>query len=283
MPLTSATDDLALTPTTGDRFDPRTGPTRRRTRGDDLSALPGALKSEWIKATSLRSNRAIVVVTFIGGAATSLLVATLVKDEVLYLTDVAFYWTVVSAMLAAVCGITAFTAEVQHGTLAPLLTARASRWSLWLTKLVTVAVFGAVLGIVGVAGGLAGGMLGDLPTGDADLIPATIIWAIVNTTLSALLGLGVGLIVRNGSAAISGLLIWGLVVENLLTVFLAASVVRFLPFYAGTQLLAIESDLDSPEAIANALSRTQSALVLATYASVAVVVGMVLLARRNIE
>lgn len=283
MPTTFTTDDHAQTPTIGSRFDSQAAPARRRTRGDDVSALSGALKSEWIKTTSLRSNRAILLVTLAGGVATSLLVATLVKDEVLYLTDVAFYWTVVSAMLAAVCGITAFTAEVQHGTLAPLLTARASRWSLWLTKLVTVAVFGAVLGIVGVAGGLAGGMLGDLPTGDADLIPATIMWAIFNTTLSALVGLGVGLIVRNGSAAISGLLIWGLVVENLLTVFLAASVVRFLPFYAGTQLLAIESDLDSPEAIASALSRTQSALVLTAYASIAVTVGMVLLNRRDVE
>jgi len=247
------------------------------------SPLPGALHSEWLKTSSLRSNRAIVLATFIGGAATSLLVATFVTDEVLYLTDVAFYWTVVSAMLAAVCGITAFSAEVQHGTLAPLLVARPSRRSLALTKLATVTAFGAVLGIVGVAGGLAGGVLGGLPTGDGALIPETIVWALVDTMLSAALGLGIAMIVRHGSAAISGLLIWGLVVENLLTVFLPASVVRFLPFYAGTQLLAIESDLDSPDAIASALGRTQSALVLAAYASIALVVGMAMLKRRDVE
>ena len=258
-------------------------PTGRRTRRDDLAALPGALRSEWMTTTSLRSNRAILLVTFVGGAATSLLVATFVTDEVLYLTDVAFYWTVVSAMLAAVCGVSAFSTEVRHGTLAPLLIARPSRWSLGLTKLVTAIVFGAALGIAGAVGGLVGGVLGGLPTGDADLIPATFAWALVDTTLSAALGLGVALIVRHGSAAVSGLLIWGLVVENLLTVFLPATIVRFLPFYAGTQLLGIESDLDSPDAIANALTRPQSALVLAAYAAVALAVGMVMLNRRDVE
>lgn len=244
---------------------------------------PGPCGANGSRRLSLRSNRALMLVTVIGGAATSLLVATFVTDEVLYLTDLGFYWTVVSAMLAAVCGIAAFSAKVQNGTLAPLLTARPSRWSLGLTKLVTVAVFGAALGILGVAGGLAGGVLGGVPTGDAGLIPATIAWALAYTMLSAALGLGIGMVVRHGPVAISGLLIWGLVIENLLTVFLPASVVRFLPFYAGTQLLAIESDLDSPDAIANALGRTQSALVLAVYASVAVVVGMAVLNRRDIE
>jgi len=257
--------------------------TSLRNRRNDLAALPGALHSEWIKAISLRSNRALILVAFIGGAATSILVGTLVNNEILYVTDVAFYWTVVSAMFAAVCGVASFTSEVQHGTLPMLLTARPSRWWLGLTKLVTTMAFGATMGIAGVAGGLAGAVLTDLPSGHAGRIPATIAWALGNTTLSAALGLGVGMIVRHGSAAISGLLIWGLVVENLLTVFLPASLVRFLPFYAGTKLLGIESDLDSAEAIANALSRPQSALVLATYAATAMVVGAILLNRRDVE
>ncbi len=105
--------------------------------------------------------------------------------------------------------------------------------------------------------------------------------ALVNTTLSATLGLGVGMIVRHGSAVISGLLIWGPVVENLLAVFLPATLVRFLPFYAGTQLLAIESDLDSTEAIAVALSRPHRALILAAYAATAMAFGTILLSRRD--
>lgn len=248
-----------------------------------LSARAGALRSERIKATSLRSNQVLVLITFLGGAATSILVATFVKDEVLFLSDVAFYWTVVSAMIAAVCGITAFTAEVQHGALAPMLVARPSRWSLATTKLATAMTFGAVLGVAGVAGGLVGGVLAGLPTGGSERIPMTVLWALVNTMLSAALGLGIGMIVRHSSAAISGLLIWGLVVENLLTAFLPPSAVRFLPFYAGTHLLAIESDLDTPAAIASALTRPQNALVLATYALLALILGLVVLHRRDIE
>jgi len=59
--------------------------------------------------------------------------------------------------------------------------------------------------------------------------------------------------------------------------------IRFLPFYAGAQLLAIESDLDSPEILAVALTRPQSGLVFAGYAVLAWGLGVIALHRRAID
>jgi ABC-2 type transport system permease protein len=95
------------------------------------------------------------------------------------------------------------------------------------------------------------------------------------------LGLGIGMIVRNSTAAIGGILVWGFVVENLLNLFLPVEVARFLPFFAGNKLLAYNNDFDTPEAIAVALTRSESALVFGGYAGVALLVGTLLLYRRD--
>ena len=124
-------------------------------------------------------------------------------------------------------------------------------------------------------------MITDIGPGDTSAVAATSLWALLWTSLSAMLGLGIGMIVRHSSGAIAGLLVWGLVVENLLNVFIPETIARFLPFLAGNRLLALDSDLDSTEAIAVALTRPQNALVFAAYTMVALVVGTVLLHRRD--
>jgi len=106
-------------------------------------------------------------------------------------------------------------------------------------------------------------------------------WALLFTSLAALLGLSVGMIVRHGAGAISGLLVWWLVVENLLTLFLPEQVSRFLPFFAGNGLLAIDSDTATPASIAVALTRPENALVFGGYTTIALVVGTMLLYRRD--
>lgn len=54
-----------------------------------------------------------------------------------------------------------------------------------------------------------------------------------------------------------------------------------MPFFAGTALLGIESDTATAEAIAVALTRPENALVFGGYATGALVVGTVLLYRRD--
>jgi ABC-2 type transport system permease protein len=254
-----------------------------RARGDDGRAVLAALSSEWIKATTIRANRAVLLLTAVGGLAVSWAVATLVTDEVLVISEVGFYWTSVTSMLAAILGVLLFGSDVQHGTLATAVAARPTRWVLAVAKTVTAAVLGLLIGAVGLAAGFGGAALAGLDTGDTSSLPASIGWALAFTMLAAVLGLGIAMVVRHSTAAIGGVLVWGFVVENLLTVFLAEQVTRFLPFYAGNHLLAYDSDLDSATALAVALTRPENALVFGGYAAVTLGIGTLLLYRRDAD
>jgi hypothetical protein len=255
-------------------------PVTRSTR-DDIKALPTVLRSEWVKLASLRGNRAVLALTVIVGGFTSWSVATLITDEVQVVSEVYIFSTVLTAVFASVVGILLFTSEAQHGTLAATLTALPARWLVAASKTVTALCLGLVLGATGMAAGFLGAVVGGLDLGDTSTMAATTMWALLLTVLAALLGLGVGMIVRHGAGAIAGLLVWWLVVENLLTLFVPAELARFMPFFAGIRLLGIDADTDTPAALAVALTRPQDALVFGGYTAIALVIGTVLLYRRD--
>jgi ABC-2 type transport system permease protein len=271
---TTPTISLAITIPTKHR------PITRTTR-DDVRSLPTVLKSEWIKLSSLRSNHAILGLIIGIGVFVSWAVATFVTDEILTVAEVFIYSTVLTAVFAAIAGVLLFSAEVQHGTLAIALTSQPARWVIVAAKTTAATAFGLVLGVAGVAAGFSGAVLGGLDMGDTSGMAATTLWAALLTSVSAVLGLGVGMIARHSSAAIAGLLVWSLVVENLLRGFAPAKIVRFLPFNAGNGLLLIEATTDTPEKLAVAFSRMQNAPLFGGYAAVALLVGTILLYRRD--
>jgi ABC-2 type transport system permease protein len=137
------------------------------------------------------------------------------------------------------------------------------------------------VGAAGLAAGFGGAAVAGLDAGDTSSVATTIGWALLFTTVSAVLGLGISMVVRNSTAAIGGLLVWAFVVENLVQLFLAEEIARFLPFVAGNHLLADDSGFHSPQALAVALSRPENALVFGAYTAVALVLGTVLLYRRD--
>jgi ABC-2 type transport system permease protein len=254
-----------------------------RFAGGDVRAVLAALRSDWIKASTVRVNRAILLLALGGGLLVSWAVAMFVTDQVLVVSEVGFYWTSVTSMLAAIGGVLLFGSEVQHGTLAAAVAARPARWIIALSKTLTAAALGLAVGAVGVAAGFGGAALAGLDMGETSALPATVAWALLFTTLSAVLGLGIGMIVRHSTAAIGGLLVWGFVLENLFNLFLPVEIARFLPFFAGNKLLAYNNDFDTPQAIAVALTRPETALVFAGYTAVALIVGSVLLYRRDTD
>lgn len=240
--------------------------------------LGRALVSEYIKLTTVRAYRATVALTVTVGTLVTWGVARYV-DEPMTVAMLFLFASVFTAVFAAVAGILLFSTEAQHGSLGPTLSAQPRRSVVAAAKATTTAAFGAALGLSGVAAGLLGAVLGGVPAGDTSTILESSLWAVAFTTLSALLGLGVGMVARHSTAAISGLLVWWLVVENLLTVFLDAQVSRFLPFVAGNGLLQIV--VDEPNALAVALSLPQNAAVFGGYALLALVVGTALLHLRE--
>jgi hypothetical protein len=110
-----------------------------------------------------------------------------------------------------------------------------------------------------------------------------VLWGLLYTAGSALLGLGAGMVVRHSAGAVSGLLVWWLVVEGLVVSFAPPEIVRFVPFDAGARTLGIETDLDRPEVVATALANPLHASIFWGYVIAALVLGTVLLMRRDAD
>ncbi|MCO5304492.1 MAG: hypothetical protein EKK62_05385 [Acidimicrobiia bacterium] len=241
------------------------------------------LRSEWIKCHTVWATKVLLAVAAVAGLAISWATAAFSTGPVLTAAEVFVYPTLLTAVLAAVAGILLFTSEVQHGTLAVTLAAHPSRWGVVAAKTVLAAAIGVVLGSVGMSAGFLGAQIGGLDVGDTSGLAATVMWALLYTVGAGLFGLGVGMVVRHSAGAVSGLLVWWLVVEGLVVSFAPAGLVRFVPFDAGARTLDIATDLDRPEVVAAALPNPLHALIFWSYVAAAVALGAVMLRRRDVD
>lgn len=269
--------------------DPSVAPLRRptatRSHRDSVAAIRNALASEWTKLRSLRSNRAILGGTAAIGIVLVWVLAVFVKTDSTtletYTVGNSFSFpTWLAMVLAVVAGSLMFTSEVQHGTIAAAITAQPARWVIVAAKTAIAAGFGLAMGVAGMIAGVTGGLLGGLDAGDTSGMPATVAWGLMLTTVAAVFGLAIGMIVRHSSAAISMTLVWTFVIENLFRSFAPPTVYRYLPFNAANGLLSIPTTSD-PEALAVAFTRVQDALLFSSYTVAALTIGTVLLYRRD--
>lgn len=251
------------------------------TRTRDLLRLPAVLRSEGIKAFTVRTNKTMLAAAAVVGLLTSWATAVLVKEVVLTASEVAAGATAFTAVLAAIAGIVLFTAEAQHGTLAAALTAHPARWPIVAGKAVVAIGLGLALGVIGLLAGFAGALAGGLELGGTSGLPSRVLWVLLYTCGSAVLGLGVGMVVRHSAGAVSGLLVWWLVIEGILVQFAPGDAVRFVPFDTGWRSLGITSHLDPPAVVAAGLSNALHASIFWGYVVAALGIGAVLVQRRD--
>ncbi|MDO8388981.1 MAG: ABC transporter permease [Actinomycetota bacterium] len=257
-----------------------------RTSRDDLHAVPAAITSEWIKLRSLRANRAIFGLTAVVGVVMSWVLATFVKTdpyEHLPFTVANTFMTAtwLTMVLAIIAGILLYTSEVQHGTLGNTITAQPARWVTVAAKALVAAAFGLAMGVVGIVTGYASAVASGMPNGDTSGAFVDAAWGLVLTTFAAVLGVGVGMLIRHSAAAVSTALVWTFVIENLLRSMAPANLTRFLPFSSANGLLSIRSAGDTTATLAAALSRPQDALLFGGYTLLALLVGTLLVYRRD--
>ena len=257
-----------------------------RQRRDDVAALPAALRSEWIKVRSLRSTPGLLAAVAVIGVLLSWILATFVKTD----PDTHLPFTVgktfvfstwLTMVLAIVMGALAITSEVQHGTLATAVTTQPARWVIVAAKTLVSSGLGLAMGVIGMAAGLGGAVVGGLKAGDTSGSIATAGWGLLLTMLAPMLGLGTGMIVRHSAGAITGVLVWALVIENIIKGFAPASITRFMPFSAAAGLLNIKTAGDNAETLAAGLTQLQDAFVFSGYIAVALVIGTALLYRKD--
>lgn len=265
-----------------------TADVRQRSRRDDIASIPTALHSEWIKVSSLRSNMRILVLTPVIGVTLSWIMATFVEvdpdTDLPFTVAVTFIFsTWLTAVLAMITGTLTFTSEAQHGTLATAVAAQPARWVTVASKTTVAASFGLAMGILGMIGGLSGAILGGLPSGDTSGMASTALWGLLLTTLAPVLGLGVGMVLRHSAAAVSILLVWAFVLENIARALIPVSAARYMPFSAANNMLGIASATDTPESLAAALTPFQNAVLFGGYGFGLLAIGTILFSRRDTD
>jgi ABC-2 type transport system permease protein len=167
--------------------------------------------------------------------------------------------------------------------LATAVTAQPARWVTVASKTTVAASFGLAMGILGMIGGLSGAILGGLAKGDTSGMASTALWGLLLTTLAPVLGLGVGMILRHSAAAVSILLVWAFVLENIARTLIPVSTARYMPFSAATGMLGISSATDTPESLAAALTPFQNAVLFGGYAVAVLAIGTTLFYRRDTD
>jgi ABC-2 type transport system permease protein len=226
----------------------------------------------------LRTTRAFY--SLAGGALAFTLViialGAIFDSEGLVLSDVmmiAFF----AQLITLVIGILCITNEFRHGTITPTLLVSPDRIRLVLAKVVASLLVGLLLGllacaiiaaVVAIAGGETDDALG-LIAGGAIL-----------AGLYAVLGVGLGALIRNQVGAIIGALVYILLLEGLIG--LVPGIRDFLPKYGLAGTSQGLRGTDAGDTSTEFLAQLPGGLLLTAYIAVLLIGGIVVMQRRDV-
>lgn len=184
----------------------------------------------------------------------------------------------IAPLFGLLLGLRSFTDEFRYGSIVPTLLASPDRRRVLGAKLVATAGGGSALTLAATAVSIAIGVP-LLMTKGVDvtwsssamaevvgrLVGATVLWTAI--------GVGLGLAVKHQVAAIAGALVWLLAAEGIFS-GLVPNIAKYFPGAAGFAIVGINP--------ADLLTPGLGALLLGSYAAVAIGVGAVLMQRRDI-
>lgn len=189
-------------------------------------------------------------------------------------------------------GIMMMAGEFRHQTMTATVLAVPRRHRIVLAKLGAVLLIGTGYGVVAVLSGTATAALIFAVRGYpillfGDGIPRALALAVLAVALWAVLGLGIGTLIRNQIVALLVSIGVAWLGESIVTFILTALdfgyVAKFLPGMATTALIAPPTFGDAQAVTMQYLPWWGGALVLLGYASVSGAIGMALTLRRDID
>ena len=246
--------------------------------------MTDAIRSEWIKLRSARSNLVLLILAAAVPIALTLLLAFTVQPEDLTAEDtfdLVLVGDYIGQLLIGVLGVLVIGQEYRHTTIRVTFTADPNRGRVMTAKALVVAATGLVVG--GVAT-LFSYVLGNaiLTSRDMELVLdgstqlRALAGAVILFALYGLVGLGLGAIIRATAGAITLLVVWPVIVESIISGFFP-KFGRWLPFTAGSQLMSTSSTFDAEEV----LTPRAGGLVFTLFALVLLLVGSALVIRRD--
>lgn len=194
-----------------------------------------------------------------------------------------FGWaTTIGALFAALFGAIGVTAEFRNGTIRPTLLVNPDRTRVVAAKAAAAAAAGLLVGamaaaLVAAIGSAGLAMRGITVTLNAGDFAQMIAGGAAGAAMWAILGTGLGTLLRSQIGAVAGLCVWLLLIENILIGNLP-SASKFAPGASDGALAGL-----MPNAGATALlAPVAGALLLLGYAVVAATAGVVAVERRDI-
>ena len=234
----------------------------------------------WLIAAELFKLRTTRAFYALAGAALGfptliVVLGALLDGDDLALSDVMMI-TLFAQLIVLVIGVLCITNEFRHGTITPTLLVSTDRVRLVGAKIAASFLVGLGLGLVAcciialvvVAAG-----------GETDHAPALVAGGAVLAGLYAVLGVGLGALIRNQVGAIVGALVYLLVLEGLIG--LIPGLDDVVPKYGlgGTSQALRGGEIGAP---GDYLAMLPGGLLLAGYVAVIVIAGVLLMDRRDV-
>jgi ABC-2 type transport system permease protein len=187
-----------------------------------------------------------------------------------------------AALFTLIFGILAMAGEYRHGTVTDTFLSFPGRGRVVAGKLAVYGLVGGLTGLVSSAAALAVTAAWWAAKGATLQLPAADYWRALGGGVAvniafAVIGVGVGALVRNLAAAIAASLAWIALVEGVAGQLIGAGLARWLPFYASEALG--RADITGTTKL---LPQWGGGLVLAGYAAAFAIAAAVTTLRRDV-
>ncbi len=245
------------------------------------------VRAEWTKLLTTRVGLwLLLVASLMAGGFTALFTGLAGAENGLPEVGSAEFDTLVAAVpaqvivITVVLGVIGMTQEYRHRTATPTFLASPHRGRVVVAKLVAYAVAGLVVAVAVLAVTVAvatvyGGARGGAPDWSGDTL-GVLLRSGLALVVYAVIGVGLGALVRNQVGAVVGALVYLFVVEPIVrSIPATADTYRYLP---GGALEAMTATFEGPDL----LTAWQGGLLLLGYGLVAAVLGTVLAVRRDV-
>ncbi|MFM1796419.1 MAG: hypothetical protein RL733_200 [Actinomycetota bacterium] len=191
-------------------------------------------------------------------------------------------------LFALIMGILIMTNEFRHGTAVGTFLVTPKRSTVLFAKIIAAAFAGLVVQIFSFRVAISAGVIALGFYEPHAPVTSELLWKIFRASalsgvVLGVVGVGLGALVKNQIAAVTGAVIWTLIVEGLVVAFVE-SIGKYLPAGAITGLVDLDFGAnDFNFSIENYLSPLPATLVLLGYATVFSLVAMRTTLRRDLD